>query len=281
MALILNERYPGRFNNPDSAYPQGSFKNRTTPTAKDGSYLEKDWANDKEGFFQSLIAEAGVTPDGLPDEVGASQYFFALIAIMQSQIGPNLNSTRIEVASASTVDLVTLAPDTRHINITGTTTINGFTVGAGQCYFVRFNGVITLANSASLVTQSGSNITAAAGDTCILRATAADTVEILCYTPGIPQELGYRQTWQNVLGSRSAGTPFTNTTGKPISVSVVVSGGDAGVSLVVGGVTVATSDLPSSVTTSGGQTVQAIIPNGATYQANLSGGSLSMWAELR
>ena len=47
MSLKLNERYPARFNNPTAGYPQGSFKNRTTPTAKDGSYLEKDWANDK------------------------------------------------------------------------------------------------------------------------------------------------------------------------------------------------------------------------------------------
>lgn len=54
MSLKLNERYPGRFNNPSTDYPGGSFKNRTTPDSKDGSYLEKDWANDKEGFFQSL-----------------------------------------------------------------------------------------------------------------------------------------------------------------------------------------------------------------------------------
>lgn len=92
-----------------------------------------------------------------------------------------LNATRIDVASASTVDLTSSAPNTRHINITGTTTITGFTVAAGQCYFVRFDNALTLTSGASLVTQTGASITTVAGDTCILRATAANTVEVLSY----------------------------------------------------------------------------------------------------
>ncbi|MFL1558565.1 hypothetical protein [Pseudomonas sp. O11] len=83
MALKLNERYPGRFNNPSAGYPQGSFKNRTTPTAKDGSYLEKDWANDKEGFFQSLLATAVIAANGSVDSVGSSQYFDALRSVIR------------------------------------------------------------------------------------------------------------------------------------------------------------------------------------------------------
>lgn len=83
MALKLNERYPGRFNNPTSGYPQGSFKNRTTPTAKDGSHLEQDWANDKEGLFQSLLEAAGVEANGTVDAVGSSQYFDAMIQVIE------------------------------------------------------------------------------------------------------------------------------------------------------------------------------------------------------
>ena len=93
-----------------------------------------------------------------------------------------LNTTRINVASASTVNLTASAPNTRHINITGTTTISGFTVSAGLCYFVRFDGALTLANGAGLVTQAGANIVTQAGDTCLLRATANNVVEVLCYT---------------------------------------------------------------------------------------------------
>jgi hypothetical protein len=93
-----------------------------------------------------------------------------------------LNSTRIDVASASTVNLTSSAPNTRSINITGTTTIGAFTVAAGQLYFVRFNAALTLTNSASLVTQTGADLLTEAGATAIIRATAANTVEVLCYT---------------------------------------------------------------------------------------------------
>jgi hypothetical protein len=78
MALQRDTKYPGRFTASSAGQPQGAFKNRTSTTSKDGSYLEKDWANDWSGFFSSLLDNAGLTPDGNVDEVGASQYFEAL-----------------------------------------------------------------------------------------------------------------------------------------------------------------------------------------------------------
>lgn len=78
MALKLNERYPGRFNSPTTQYPQGSFKNRTAPGAKNGAYLEQDWANDQLAFFSSLLKGASLTANGNVDTVGASQYYTAL-----------------------------------------------------------------------------------------------------------------------------------------------------------------------------------------------------------
>jgi hypothetical protein len=75
MALKRNEAYPGRFENPTTEHPQGAFKNRTAPGAKDGSYLESKWANDWDGFMSSLLAAANITPNGNVDAVGASQYF--------------------------------------------------------------------------------------------------------------------------------------------------------------------------------------------------------------
>lgn len=87
MALKLNERYPGRFNNPTSGYPQGSFKNRTAPGAQDGSYLEQDWANDVVGFLSSLLVGGGITANGNVDTVGASQYYSGLIAAVKNNLG--------------------------------------------------------------------------------------------------------------------------------------------------------------------------------------------------
>lgn len=78
MALNRDVRYPGRFDAPTTARPQGAFKNRSAPGAKDGSYLERDWANDWDGFFGSLLRSAGMTPNGTPDTALSSQYFDAL-----------------------------------------------------------------------------------------------------------------------------------------------------------------------------------------------------------
>lgn len=86
MALKLNERYPGRFDNPTAAYPQGSFKNRSAPGAQDGSYLEKDWANDSLGFFGRLLTVAGMIPNGTVDTALSSQYYDAFKTILD--IGP-------------------------------------------------------------------------------------------------------------------------------------------------------------------------------------------------
>lgn len=81
MALKRNETYPGRFNNPTTDHPQGAFKNRTAPSAQDGSYLEQDWANDWDGFFGRLLTVAGITPNGDVDTALASQYYDALASI--------------------------------------------------------------------------------------------------------------------------------------------------------------------------------------------------------
>jgi len=81
MSLKRFEKYPGRFDGATSGHPQGAFKNRTSPTTFDGSYLERDWANDWDGFFGSLLTSAGITPNGNVDAVGASQYYDALLSI--------------------------------------------------------------------------------------------------------------------------------------------------------------------------------------------------------
>lgn len=108
MALKLNETYPGRFNNPNADYPQGSFKNRTTPTAQDGSYFEQQWANDQLAFFSSLLSGAGVTANGLVDKVGASQYYSALLSVIAAQVNvPSYLSTSGVPGSASNLRIST------------------------------------------------------------------------------------------------------------------------------------------------------------------------------
>lgn len=86
MALKRNERYPGRFDNPSTAHPQGAFKNRTSPTSQDGSYLEADWANDWDGFFARVLNVAGVAPNGTADTGSSSQLYDALLSAMPGRL---------------------------------------------------------------------------------------------------------------------------------------------------------------------------------------------------
>jgi hypothetical protein len=104
-------------------------------------------------------------------------------ALMRADLGVAPRATRIDVASAGTVDLTASAPDCDDIRITGTTTITDFTIAAGRVVRVTFDNALTLTNGSPIVTQTGANTLTEAGATCVLRATAANVVEVLFWTP--------------------------------------------------------------------------------------------------
>lgn len=93
-----------------------------------------------------------------------------------------LNAPIATVAAASTIDLTAGAPDTSQLAISGTgVSINGFTVASNRFFVVKMQGANTLVHSASLVTPDGENIATSANDSFLMRATAADTVEVVAY----------------------------------------------------------------------------------------------------
>lgn len=108
-----------------------------------------------------------------------------------------LGSARSDVASAATV-VLTSSPD--DIRITGTTSITAFTIAAGRTVRITFAASLTLTNNANIVTQTSANIVTQAGDTCVIRATAANTVEVLCYARVAQPTLG---TVQNTTSGTS------------------------------------------------------------------------------
>lgn len=91
--------------------------------------------------------------------------------------------------------------------------------------------------------------------------------------------IGAGQTWQDVTGSRALTTTYTNSTGRPIEVSVTVTiATSQSVTATVAGVAI----LTDTASAAEGRSFQFIVPNGATYQVTATGGStLSKWAELR
>jgi hypothetical protein len=129
------------------------------------------------------LTTVNVVNDSTPLDSGLSAVDVGILNPAFRSFPSNIltDSTRIDVASAATVNLTTSAPLTRNIRITGTTPITAFTIAAGQNYFVSFSGALTLTNNANIVTNTGANITTAAGDSCIIRATAANVVEVISY----------------------------------------------------------------------------------------------------
>lgn len=89
--------------------------------------------------------------------------------------------------------------------------------------------------------------------------------------------LGMFQSWSDVTGSRAANTTYTNSTGKPIMVSVRMSSGVLQVAVPgsANWITVGAAEQNSD----GRQFQSAIVPNGHVYRAQAS--SILAWSELR
>jgi len=85
MGIIRNTQYTGRFLSPTVASPQGKFKNRTTETSLDGTYIDELWANDQDALIQSLLISNETVLNGNPDEGGNSQSYKALIEQAQGR----------------------------------------------------------------------------------------------------------------------------------------------------------------------------------------------------
>lgn len=179
------------------------------------------------------------------------------------------------IASASTINLTTATGNSVHV--TGTTTITAITLAQGYARTVVFDDALTLTNGASLILPSGANITTAAGDVAMFRGEGSGVVrcEVYARASGLPvADLGVGQTWQNVTASRAANTNYTNSTDKPIMVSIYKSGGTDGYNLQIDGITVGGMNNESLI----GSNISAIVPAGSVYKFS---STFDIWAELR
>ncbi len=93
--------------------------------------------------------------------------------------------------------------------------------------------------------------------------------------------LGYGQTWQNVTGSRSKGTTYYNTTGKPILVIIksTQTTGNTALAFSIDGVEL--SGAQGAAATSAVLNMTVIVPAGRAYSVTVAVGSIATWFELR
>ena len=107
MAIDRSVTYPGRFETPTASSPQGLFKNRTSPVALDGSYLDESWANDLASLVDSLIVSSGATVTGVKDDGFSSQ-------AMQGLIEQVIGRASEMVEGASAVNAYVISPQTNN-----------------------------------------------------------------------------------------------------------------------------------------------------------------------
>jgi len=156
-------------------------------------------------------------------------------------------------------------------SITGLTTALTVAQGGTGATSISSGALVKGNGTSALSAASASDITTAIGSTAVTNATNATNV-----TNG----LGVSQTYQNVTGSRALGTTYTNSTSKPIwlSVSFGNSGGQVCDLYVDGNLASHTEgDLYPRLTVTG------IVPAGSTYYISRTGGSgaITYWLELR
>lgn len=96
------------------------------------------------------------------------------------------------------------------------------------------------------------------------------------------KEIGVGQTWQNVTASRAVGVTYTNTTGKPIQVSIdlIPNSVSSNFTVNVNGIIAAKS---SNFTNgySNCASCYVVIPNNATYILSGATFTIGLWSELR
>ena len=94
---------------------------------------------------------------------------------------------------------------------------------------------------------------------------------------------GVGQSWGDVTGGKASGVTYTNTSGRPVAVSIYTAGaggGDFRVELYVNGMSVSSFDTGNN---NDGQ-VFTIVPHGSSYSATIVGftlGVTAFWRELR
>ena len=95
---------------------------------------------------------------------------------------------------------------------------------------------------------------------------------------------GLSQSWQDVTSSRAGGPTYTNSTGRPIELNIVVllTNASSSATLSVNGVATAGQGPYLIGGASANVCLSAIVPSGNTYQLSTSGtASLTRWTELR
>ena len=197
----------------------------------------------------------------------------------------NVFPTKVQALASTTVQVVNGAYMTYTATGANTWTFGDALLNTTDyevCWKLELtNGGLGAQTFTDVVWQGGVPPTLLASGTDILTFTRVKGVTRGSYSGAGAYAIGVGQTWQNVTGSRAFGTLYTNTTGKPIMVSVYTTQATDSddIQLLIGGVSVGITQVGGG--TGSRLNVSGVVPNGATYQIVAPGRAIGSWAELR
>ncbi|MEY0003312.1 hypothetical protein AB7W62_14280 [Morganella morganii] len=115
----------------------------------------------------------------------------------------------------------------------------------------------------------------------VVQTTGTSTANVMSQKAVTDAIYGVGQSWKDVTSERSSGTAYTNTTGRPISVSLTQSSAEQAVYLDVSVNDVIISKASSSSYGAARNTITFTVPSGNAYKVVATGAGITVWAELR
>lgn len=154
-------------------------------------------------------------------------------------------------------------------------TVNGYTTTPDQSGALEIRTGLLAGGTPAISIDASQNVALAANATVAGNLTITGTV-----TGAVG--LGVGQTWTNVSSSRAYSTTYTNSTSKPIMVSIFatnLSAAAASCRFYVGGVAIGGFGMSQSGGIDNGGSF--VVPAGSTYQVTNTNFSAPTWFELR
>lgn len=142
MAINPATQYPGKIDTSDpDGYPYGKAQNVAVSGDGTGTPWEKALINDLFGLGQALLSEAGITPTGTPDKVGASQYLDAILGLKRKNyiINPSMAVSQENGDGPTIVGStpIYVADEVTAANTSGTGSLTGTRGAAGGLRTVK------------------------------------------------------------------------------------------------------------------------------------------------
>ena len=167
-----------------------------------------------------------------------------------------------QLATTAFVTTAVGTPGTMAAQNANAVAITGGTVAA------TFTGNLT-----GNVTGNVTGNTSGSSGSCTGNSATATLATTATTATNVTNAVGQGQTWQAFTSpTRALSTNYTNSTGKPIVLSVTIIGN---ANITVDSIVTAASSVGNA-----GNSLTTIIPNGSVYSVT-SGGAFSTWAELR